>query len=83
LASGAARMKLLSVTVLELEPQLIMLATKPTKKHEILFFFVQFRGFRGHQDLIKEIKFLYGSDWPFFWSAAPLVSEWLISYSIA
>jgi len=53
----------MSVTVLEFEQQQTMLATKPTKKHEILFFFVQFRGFRGHQSPIKEIEFLFRSDW--------------------
>ena len=63
-------------TALELEQQLIILATKPTKKHEILsFFFVRFRGFRGHHYPIKEIKFLYRSDWPFFRPAAALTPD--------
>ena len=52
------------VVVLESEQQLIILATKPTKKtRNIIFIFVRFRGFRGHQLPIKEIKFLYRLDW--------------------
>ena len=33
------------------------------KTRNIIFIFVRFRGFRGQQYLINEIKFLYWSDW--------------------
>ena len=47
-----------AAAALESAQQSIIIATKPTKKHEILFFsFVRFRGFRGQLSLIREIKF--------------------------
>ena len=75
-ASRAARVKLHSSCGARIRATTDNISHETHEKtRNIIFIFVPFRGFRGQQYFIKEIKFLSRLGRPFFWPAAGLTPE--------